>query len=187
MNYAIDSEFFRYVEVSDETLNKALNEFPGCLMVSGLDQVETEHKYAWFGGKIVVAPEGFELGSEVFFQDYEHSYKHDKQNETTTAVKVEQVVKEIPRVKVEPPEENFYNFEFFRQKRIHELEKDYPFEMIWALNRVWYLRQKKKLLVDACKEVSEKSGLDYSNIISSFNRRIAVMRWAKEDYKKSRN
>lgn len=188
MNYAIDSEFFRGVEVPDEAITRALNQFPKCLMVSGLKQIKTEHKYAWFSGKIVVAPEGYELGSNTFFQEYEHTYRHDKQNETTTMVKIANTRTKIPPIS-DSTTNDFYVLQFFRDKRIYEMEKErnYPFELIWALNRVSYLREHKWSVRNAIERVAAQSGIDYDTIFRGFSSRASQMRWANRDYKNYKN
>jgi len=180
----IDQNYFNDCGLKNDKLDRIINIYPKCVIVSQRKNYNTNHKLQWYTGKIVLTTEKFELGKWVYFQSVKDSVDLHEIN-CGFIISEEDVYLSIPQVSgvSDSTNEEFYNLEYFRQKRVDEAEHDLPFKIKWALNRVWYLRKKKFKITNAIKLVSKQSGIDYNTIRTAFNKRMVNLRWGKNDYK----
>jgi len=185
MNCFIDLGYFEKLGISQEKVNKMIERYPNCIMVKNKEEYRN-HNYptAWYKGTLILATDGFGLGNEVFFDTYEYTH-YVGQEPAGIFVNIGNAFHKIPPYTGnDSTASEFYNLEYYRQKRVYERERDLGFEMVWALNRVAYLRKKRFNTQNACKRVAEQSGLDYQNILNKFYARCAHLKWGAKDYKK---
>lgn len=79
-------------------------------------------------------------------------------------------------------QKEFYSEKYFELKRIHESEKEYDFNVIFALNRIKWFRSKRWSTKKAIEVVAKESGIEYETLYSGHQRRKSHKRWAKRDY-----
>lgn len=121
-------------------------------------------------------------------QDYIDLESYDRFYEQAIAKSNKKETEDNPdKSKVEVKVENnsqkeFYNEKYFELKRIHESEKEYDFNVIFALNRIKWFRSKRWSTKKAIEVVAKESGIEYKTLYSGHQRRKSHKRWAKRDY-----
>jgi hypothetical protein len=184
MTIVIDRDYFKGIDVSNEKIDRIINAYPDCIIVNQKKEFNTNHHLAWYVGMVVLTSEKFELGSWVYFQDVRYIVESHGVD-CGYIIDGNDVYLTIPSVTgSDSTNEEFFNLTFFKKKRIYESEKDLPYELIWALDRVAYLRKKRFSTINACRRVSEQSGIEYDTIYNHFCKRAIHSRWAKKDYEK---
>lgn len=191
----VNHKFFNEI-AADEIIRKILEHYPESVTVKDVSIIDDSKisKYILYRGEIVLTSDSknFELGKIVYYYNSSYSQQDLNGEIIFDVVSIDKIlhdedVSKQYRVYIDSDSTSELTLDYFKFKRVYEIEKqhNYPFIMIWALNRVDYLMNRRGWKGKSAIEMASKRfGVSYPRLYEGYSRRQAVRRWAKEDYDK---